>query len=94
MLASYLTIWLSSLGISTDIDVSTALASAIAPLDVLQPTIAALTKAYFDDFPEIISRRPNFLRRVVKFSGLALIRQIQIRLQYLEPFGNIGICML
>lgn len=94
MLASYLKIWLSSLVISTDIDVNTALRLAITPLDAIQPSIAALTKAYFDNFPEIISRRPDFLSLVVQFTGLALIRKIQVRLQYHEPFGNIGICML
>ena len=94
IIASYLKIWLSSLVISTDIDVNTALASAITPLDAIQPSIAALTKAYFDNFPEIISRRPDFLRRVVQFTGLALIKKIRVMLQYQEPFGNIGICML
>jgi len=56
----------------------------MTPLEQLQPSIAALTKAYFSDFPEIVERRP-ILRRVVQFSGLALIQQIQAIIQYQKP---------
>lgn len=94
LIASYLQIWLSSLVVSKSIDVEESLRLAMTPLDVLQPSIAALTKAYFDKFPEIIERHPDFLRRVVQFSGLALIQQIQAMLQYQKSFGNMGICML
>ena len=94
MISSYLKIWLSSLAISTDIDIQTSLASAVHPLETLQPSIVALTKAYFAQFPQIIERRPDFLLRVMQFTGLALIKKILIMLQYQEPFGNIGICML
>jgi thiamine kinase-like enzyme len=94
LIASYLQIWLSSLVVSKSIDVEESLRLAMTPLDVLQPSIAALTKAYFDNFPEIIEHHPDFLRRVVQFSGLALIQQIQAMLQYQKSFGNMGICML
>ena len=93
-IASYLKIWLSSLAISTDIDLQTSLRLAIHPLQTLQPSIVALTKAYFAQFPQIIQRRPDFLLRVMQFTGLGLIKKILIMLQYQEPFGNIGICML
>ncbi|MBW4500515.1 MAG: aminoglycoside phosphotransferase family protein [Scytonema hyalinum WJT4-NPBG1] len=94
LIASYLQIWLSSLVVSKSIDIEESLRLAMTPLEVLQPSIAALTKAYFDNFPEIIERRPDFLRRVVQFSGLALIQQIQAMLQYQKSFGNTGICIL
>jgi len=94
LIASYLQIWLSSLVVGKSIDVEESLRLAMTPLEILQPSIAALTKAYFDNFPEIIERRPDFLRRVVQFSGLALIQQIQAMLQYQKSFGNTGICML
>lgn len=66
----------------------------MTPLEELQPSIAALTGAYFGNFPEILERCPHFLRRVVQFSGLALIQQIQSMIQYQKSFGNTGICML
>ena len=94
IIASYLKIWLESLAISTAIDVESALRLAITPLEQLQPSIAALTKAYLHNFPEIIQRRPDFLKLVVQFSGYGLIEKIQARIQYQEPFGNTGICML
>ncbi len=94
LIASYLQIWLSSLVVSKSINIEESLRLAITPLDQLQPSIAALTQAYFDNFPEIVERRPYFLKRVVQFSGLALIHQIQAMIQYQKSFGNTGICML
>ncbi|MBD0385936.1 MAG: aminoglycoside phosphotransferase family protein [Nostoc sp. C3-bin3] len=94
LIASYLQIWLSSLVVSKSIDIEESLRLAMTPLDQLQPSIAALTKAYFGSFPEIIEHHPDFLRRVVQFSGLALIQQIQAMLQYQKSFGNTGICIL
>jgi hypothetical protein len=94
LIASYLQIWLSSLVVSKSINIEESLRLAMTPLDQLQPSIAALTQAYFDNFPEIVERRPDFLKRVVQFSGLALIHQIQAMIQYQKSFGNTGICML
>ncbi|WP_293020025.1 hypothetical protein [Moorena sp. SIO3I8] len=64
------------------------------PLEVLQPSIAALTQAYLTAFPGIESARPNWLKRVVQFTGLALIHQIQAMIYYQKSFDNTGICML
>jgi thiamine kinase-like enzyme len=94
LIASYLQIWLSSLVVSKSIDIEESLRLAMTPLEQLQPSIAALTRAYLGNFPEILEHRPDFLRRVVQFSGLALIQQIQAMLQYQKSFGNTGICML
>ncbi len=94
LVASYLQIWLDSLVVNKSIDIEESLRLAMTPLDIIQPSIVALAKAYFNNFPEIIGRRPNFLRRVVQFSGFALIQQIQAMLQYQKSFGNTGICML
>ncbi len=94
LISSYLSIWLGSLGVSKSIELEEALRLAITPLDVLQPSIAALGKAYFGHFPEILQHRPDFLQRVVQFSGFALIQTILSMLQYQKTFGNTGICML
>lgn len=94
IIASYLQIWLSSLIVSQSLDIQEALRLAMTPLEQLQPSIAVLTKAYLSNFPEILERRPDFLRRVVQFSGFALIQQIQAMIQYQKSFGNAGICML
>ena len=94
LIASYLQLWLSSLVVSKSIDVEESLRLAMTPLEQLQPSIAALTKAYLANFPEILEHRPDFLKRVVQFSGLAIIQQIQATIQHQKSFGNMGICML
>ncbi|MDZ8090998.1 MAG: aminoglycoside phosphotransferase family protein [Nostoc sp. DedQUE05] len=94
LIASYLQFWLGSLVVSKAIDIEESLRLAMTPLEMIQPSIAALTQAYLSNFPEILEHRPDFLRRLVQFSGLALIQQIQAMLQYQKSFGNTGICML
>lgn len=94
LIANYMQIWLSSLVISKSLTIEESLRLAMTPLEQLQPSIAALTCAYFNNFPQILEHRPNFLLRVVQFTGLALIQQIQAMIQYQKSFGNKGICML
>jgi hypothetical protein len=94
LLASYLKLWLKSLMVSSDIEIEIVLRLAGTPLEYLQPSIVALTQAYLTHFPEILEHRPDFWRQLMQFTGLALIHSIQTRLQYRDPFGNIGICML
>jgi hypothetical protein len=94
LIASYLLIWLSSLVISQALTIEESLRLAATPLEQIQPSISALTVAYFDTFPEIVEDRPDFLKRVIQFAGLALIQQIQAMIQYQKSFGNTGICML
>jgi hypothetical protein len=94
LIASYLQIWLSSLITSKAIPIDESLRMATIPLEHLQPSLAALAIAYFSHFPEVLERCPNFLRRVVQFSGLALILHILSMIQYQKTFGNKGICML
>ncbi|MGH2415104.1 MAG: phosphotransferase family protein, partial [Microcystaceae cyanobacterium] len=90
LLASYLGMWLGSLVVSKSIELEEALRMAMTPLESLQPSMAALTRTYFAYFPEILERRPDFLRRVVQFSGLGLIQIIQSMIQYEKSFGNTG----
>ncbi|MBW4617108.1 MAG: aminoglycoside phosphotransferase family protein [Desmonostoc vinosum HA7617-LM4] len=94
LIASYMHIWLNSLVISKSIDVEEALRLAMTPLELLQPSMKALTEAYLSNFPEILQRRPDFLKRVVQFSGFAMIQQIQAMIQHQKSFGNVGICTL
>ena len=94
VIASYLQLWLSSLIVSKTIQIEESLRLAIIPLELLQPSIAALTQAYLKQFPEILLHNPQFLHRVVQFAGLILIQQIQAMIQHQKTFGNTGICML
>ncbi|MEH2115995.1 phosphotransferase family protein [Nostoc sp.] len=94
LLGSYVQIWLTSLVISNSLSIEESLRLAITPLELLQPSIGALTIAYLKIFPEILEHRPDFLQRVVQFIGFALIQQIQGMIQYQKSFGNMGIAML
>lgn len=94
LIASYLQLWLSSLITSKAIAIDESLRMATTPLECLQPSLAAVAIAYFAHFPEVLERCPNFLRRVMQFSGLALIEQLLSMIQYQKTFGNRGICML
>jgi thiamine kinase-like enzyme len=94
LIASYLQIWLGSLVINSAVDLHESLRLAATPLEILQPSLRALMEAYLQKFPEILQHQPNFLHRVVQFSGLALVQQIQAMIQYQKSFGNAGICAL
>jgi len=94
IIASYLQIWLYSMVTSKMIPIEDSLRLAAIPLQVMQPSLSALLKAYLADFPEILQLRPNFLELVMQFCGLALIRSIQATLQHEKTFGNTGICIL
>lgn len=94
LIAGYLKIWLKSLGLRSGMEINLALQVAGIPLEQLQPSIVALTQAYLSTFPAIVSRFPNFLSRVIQFTGLALIESIQAKLYYREPFGNTEIGLL
>lgn len=94
LISSYLQAWLLSLMSGKTINLEETLRLAQTPLELVQPAIADLTRAYFQNFPEILDIRPDFLRRVVQFSGLSLIVSILATLQHEKTFGNQGICML
>ncbi|BAY09982.1 aminoglycoside phosphotransferase family protein [Calothrix sp. NIES-2098] len=94
LIGSYVQIWLGSLVISNSLSMEESLRLAIAPLELLQPSIGTLTQAYLTRFPKIVEHRPDFLQRVVQFTGFALIQQIQAMIQYQKYFGNTGIAML
>jgi hypothetical protein len=94
LIASYLQTWLYSIVTSKAIAIEDSLRLAAIPLQLLQPSIAALVSAYLAEFPEILQRRPDFLQLIIQFAGLALIRAIQAKLQHEKTFGNPGICIL
>jgi tRNA A-37 threonylcarbamoyl transferase component Bud32 len=94
IISSYLQMWLNSLVISNSFSIEESLRLAMIPLELLQPSIGALTLAYLNAFPEILIHRSDFLQRVIQFVGFALIQQIHAMIQYQKSFGNTGIVML
>ncbi|MBW4499327.1 MAG: aminoglycoside phosphotransferase family protein [Scytonema hyalinum WJT4-NPBG1] len=94
LVASYLKIWLESLVVDPTIELEESLLLAAVPLEVLQPSIIALTLAYLDCFPMILEYHGDFVQRVIKFAGLVLIHQIESKIKHHKYFDNSSICML
>lgn len=94
LIASYLQLWLGSLVVSKSLSIEESLSLAITPLDLVQPSIAALARAYLQAFPDILVDRPDFLARAVQFAGLGLIQGIQAGIEYQKTLGNSGIAQL
>ena len=93
ILSNYLLIWLGSLVVDSSIQLEESLRLARTPLELLQPSITTLIQTYLSHFPEV-QRRPDFLERLVQYTGLALLTQVRGRLEYQKILGNTGICML
>jgi len=93
-IAGYLQIWLNSLIVHPAIELGKSLQLATIPLEIIQPSIVALIRAYISSFPKILEDRPDFLKKVVQFAGLALIYQILTKIQYQQDFNNKDICKL
>ncbi len=94
LLASYLGIWLKSLVVDPTIELEESLHLALTPLEILQPSIIALIRAYINAFPMILEYRSDFISRVIQFAGLALIHQIQEMITCRKHFNNVELCML
>ncbi|PSB56546.1 phosphotransferase [Chamaesiphon polymorphus] len=94
LIASYLQMWLGSLVVSKSLSIEESLSLAITPLDLVRPSIAALIRAYLQAFPDILIDRPDFLVRVIQFTGLGLIQGIQAGIDYQKTLGNSGIAQL
>ncbi|MBD2343272.1 phosphotransferase family protein [Anabaena subtropica] len=94
ILASYLGLWLESLVVDPTLELADSLQLAMIPLEEIQPSLVALLQAYLQAFPMILEYHPDFLVRVIKFTGLALIHQIQDKINNCKLFDNSDIYML
>lgn len=94
LLASYLEIWLSSLVVDPTIELEESLRLAMTPLEAIQPSLLALIWAYLNAFPMILEYNQDFLIRVIQFTGLALIHQIESAIKNRNYFDNSHIYML
>jgi thiamine kinase-like enzyme len=94
LIGSYLQLWLNSLVVSKSLSIEESLSLAMTPLDRVQPSIAALTRAYLVGFPEIVKDRPDFIQRSVQFAGLVIIQSILASIEYQKMLGNSGISRL
>jgi hypothetical protein len=80
----YFLFWLNSMIVHPAIDIKKSIQLATIPLEVVRPSIVAITKAYINTYPKILEDYPDFLKRVVQFAGLGLIYQLLAEFQ-LQP---------
>ncbi len=94
LLAGYLTIWLESMVVNPSLSLATMLKLAVVPISQLQPSMAALMRAYLEIFPQVLSERPNWIERVIQFAGAVLIEEILAKIEYHELFNNTDVCKI
>ena len=94
LIANYLLVWLESLVVDPTLELAESLQLAVIPVEMVQPAILALTRAYLRAFPMILEYRQDFVLRVVQFAGLAIINQLEETIKCSKHFDNAGICML
>ncbi|BCL39117.1 phosphotransferase family protein [Nostoc sp. MS1] len=94
ILASYLEIWLESLILDPTLELTESLQLAMTPIEEIQPSLVALLQGYLQAFPMILTYHPDFLVRVIKFTGLALIHQIQDKINKYKLFNDSHLYML
>jgi thiamine kinase-like enzyme len=94
LLASYIKIWLSSLVVDPSLELEESLNLAMIPLEIIQPSMLAVIRAYLQAFRLILDERQDFILRVIQFTGLALTHQIQNMIECCKYFDNTHICML
>jgi hypothetical protein len=87
VIADYLLLWLNSLILHSEIKLEKSLQLARMPLGTIQPSIVALTRSYINKFPKCLKEYPNFLNRVIQFTGLALIYKITTMIQSFQNFN-------
>jgi hypothetical protein len=93
-ISSYLQLWLENLIVGSELSINESLQLALVPLDSLQPTLFALVSSYLQTFPQIIVQQPHYLKRVLQYAGLCLIRRIEAIIEIDRVFDNQGIAIL
>ena len=94
LLANYLKMWLGSLPMSAQLDLSKALNMAAVPLLAVQASTQACIRNYFLSFPKILQVQPDFLVRTTQFIGLGLVRQVQLDISQKNSIGNIEMALV
>ncbi len=94
LINSYLQLWLENLVVSSELSINESLQLAIVPLSSLQPILFSLFDSYRQTFPAIFADQPDFLARILQYTGLALIRRIEVIIDDDRVFDNRGVAML
>ena len=77
-------LWIDSMIVHPAIETKKSIQLATIPLEVVRPSLVAMTKAYINTYPKILEDYPEFIKRVIQFAGLGLIYQLLTKFQ-LQP---------
>ena len=80
----YFLLWIDSMIVHPAIEIKKSIQLATIPLEVVRPSLVAMTKGYINTYPKILEDYPEFLKRVIQFAGLGLIYQLLTEFQ-LQP---------
>ena len=87
-------IWLGNLVVDRHIDLNTMLSLATYPLETLVPSLRSFVRGYLTEFPEILSYRSDFVRRVVQFAGIGILDRLTYYIEHHYHFDNNSLCKL
>ena len=87
-------IWLGNLVVDRHIDLNTMLSLATYPLETLVPSLRSFIRGYLTEFPEILSYRSDFVRRVVQFAGIGILDRLTYYIEHHYHFDNNSLCKL
>jgi Phosphotransferase enzyme family len=88
IIANYLLLWLHSMVFHSSLTLEMSLNTATMPLSNVQKLVAATTKSYLNIFPSISIHFPDFLEKIVQYSGLFLIYQLIYKIQSFDRFND------
>ena len=77
----YFLLWIDSMIVHPAIEIKKSIQLATIPLEVVRPSLVAMTKAYINTYPKILEDYPEFIKRVIQFAGLGLIYQLLTEFQ-------------
>ena len=87
-------IWLGNLVVDRHIDLNTMLSLATYPLETLVPSLRSFVRGYLTEFPQILSYRSDFVRRVVQFAGIGILDRLTYHMEHHYHFDNNSLCKL
>ncbi len=94
LVSQYLAEWLKSLVADRNLDLNTTLSLATCPLEKITPSLEALLRGYLTTFPEILKHRSDFVKRIVQFAGIGIIRRLSHHVDHHYQFDNDALCKL
>lgn len=80
-IAGFFQIWLDSSIVDENIDPMDSLNLAEISFKEVYPAIINTIKAYLKNYPQILEKYPEFIRRVIQFAGLSLLYQTLTQIQ-------------